>query len=130
VAAGIPADLRPGEHLTELTVGGMRKNGAARLAFARNADGTFGFSYSIEIKGHGGRSGPMHGAHKTVEGAVGAALDFTRIALSGIANNASASPAHHAAAKAGAAWCAARLAEWGLDTPIGDGVEAERGADA
>jgi N6-adenosine-specific RNA methylase IME4 len=118
--ASIPDDLRPGpDHVTELTIGGMRKNGHGRLCFRQEAGG-YNWSYSLDLNSARGSSGPFGGSpHEEFSTCLAAALSFARRTLAGWveANGSVFTDKHRAAVRGGAKWCADKMAEWGLAAP-------------
>jgi N6-adenosine-specific RNA methylase IME4 len=116
--ASFPVDLRPGDgHHTELSIGGMRKNGSGRLVFSRKGD-DFSWSYDLELNGLVGCSGAFSKSETSLSACIAAALGFARAKFQNWAERRDSvtTDRHRVAARGAAKWCAGKLAEWGLET--------------
>lgn len=114
--------LPPGptkRHHVEFQVGGMKKGSHARFCVDMNEDGSFAVSHRIEIKGRSGVASPYVGAFESFADALAHALDVIRKLLTAVsqAKDSATNDHHRAAARAGIAWCEARVVEWGLPAP-------------
>lgn len=107
----LPPDLVPAEgKVTELSIGGMRKNGSGRLVFSRKGD-RFGWSYDLQLR-ELVSAGLLRFDHADFPACLAFALNWAR---EWFAAATPAGPEKYKAAAAGAVkWLDARRDEWGL----------------